>query len=924
MDTPTATNANAELSPGAHKVEGNDYTSAAHVKVSAFKRCTHSKPIRDVTLAEVAAVIKSGKLSTATAEVRKALAEAGGDKKADSVAAAKKELPCVTFSGTGPGHKAADLQEHSSLVQLDFDAPQDPQALALAIKQDAHIALAFVSPTGQGIKAALRVQVPEGLTPDELQRWHGEQAFPAAQRYSREAFAEEIDPACKDPMRLAYLAHDGSAHFNPDAIPLPVEAPDKLGLTASYYREAAENLDDNMQSLAALLERTIDEMEELDLDVEEGRSPRVSAAEIAVPLRLALDEIDGISHRLPAPGLRANGTPRKEFAEAMQRSEKRADFATWAKEQGFTGDLRELDILALLDAHGFTQEKRARGLAIACPWEHEHSTGTNGTDTLVFRNEDERRGFPWGFECRHGHCQSRTIRDVLTELEKRKPGSVDAHCRKAYAQASVVEEEPEEAFTPPAFPLDALNPVARSIVSDIADIADVDPALPGAAALAVIAATIGKGAFAVGAMRDLSKRTPANLLIAASAPTGYGKSCVEPILEPLRRINAELAEEFERNERGALAGELAECEAIKKRVTHQMSRSDWHSKTGAEVSEARSELARASARIEQIKPLLLQPPQMIVGSAPGAALAQAMQRNKETLFSFGYEAGDIIRIALGRFSKDGKGDFDLILSSYTGEEFRENRVTRAPTRLEKPCLSALWLCQPSLLAEAVSSPEARERGMLSRLIYSINERDLIPYESAECREPNEEARLKWEEAIANLHGHIYSAGAPVIFHVTHEAREVFRALRNRSADACNSGAFRDESDLMSRLRENAIRLALGQAALDAWTLDGVRAEITAQQAERGVALAEWGLYSLLRFLGPARHKRRQDRLRALEDALNERGAECSLRILRDSHGFSPEEVKRLAAQFPSRLAVEKHGTRRKGEVCILKPKGAQQ
>lgn len=850
METPTATNANAELSPGAHKVESNDYTSAADVKVSAFKRCTHSKPVRDVTLAEVAAIIKSGKLSTATAKVRKELASAGGDKKAASVAAAKQELPCVTFSGTGPGHKAADLQEHSSLVQLDFDSPQDPQALALAIKQDRHVALAFVSPTGQGIKAALRVQVPEGLTPEELQRWHEEQAFPAAQRYSREAFAEEIDPACKDPMRLAYLAHDGSAHFNPQAIPLPVET--------------------------------------------------------------------------PAPELRANGTPRSEFAEAMQRSEKRADFATWAKEQGFNGDLRELDVLALLDAHGFTQEKRARGLAIPCPWEHEHSTGTNGTDTLVFRCEDGRRGFPWGFECRHGHCESRTIRDVLTELEKRKPGSVDAHCRKAYAQASVVEEEPEEALAAPEFPLDALNPVARAIVADIADIADVDPALPGAAALAVIAATIGKGAFAVGAMRNLSQRTPANLLIAASAPTGYGKSCVEPILEPLRRINAELAEDFERNERGALAGELAECEAIKKRVTHQMSRSDWHSKTGAEVSEARSELARASARIEQIKPLLFQPPQMIVGSAPGAALAQAMQRNKETLFSFGYEAGDIIRIALGRFSKDGKGDFDLILSSYTGEEFRENRVTRAPTRLEKPCLSALWLCQPSLLAEAVSSPEARERGMLSRLIYSINERDLIPYESAECREPNEEARLKWEEAIANLHGHIYCASAPLIFHVTHEAREVFRALRNRSADACNNGAFRDESDLMSRLRENAIRLALGQAALDAWTLDGVRAEITAQQAERGVALAEWGLYSLLRFLGPARHKRRQERLRALEDALNERGAECSLRILRDSHGFSPEEVKRLAAQFPTRLAVEKHGTRRKGEVCILKPKGAQQ
>jgi hypothetical protein len=845
-----STKENAGRTPGApDKIHDNNRIDAGSVKMSAFRRCRDVAPLKDITLADVAALIKSEKLASATAQVRKALAEAGDDKKAARVAAAKQALPCVTFSGTGPGHKAADLREHSGLVQLDFDAPKDPQALALAITQDAHIALAFISPTGQGIKAALRVEVPEGLTPEELQRWHEEQAFPAAQRYCREAFAEEIDGACKDPMRLAFLAHDRNAHCNARAIPLPVQVPE--------------------------------------------------------------------------PELCANSAPRSEFAEAMKRSEKRADFATWAKEQGFTGDLRELDVLALLDAHGFTQEKRARGLAIPCPWEHEHSTGTNGTDTLVFRNEDERRGFPWGFECRHGHCDSRTIRDVLKELERRKPGSVDAHCRKAYAQASVVEEEPEETFNAPDFPLDALNPVARAIVADIADIADVDPALPGATALAVIAAAIGKGAFAVGATRDLSKRTPANLLVVASAPPSYGKNANEPLLEPLRRINTELEEEFERNERGALNGEFAECEAVKKRITQQMSRPDWQSKSGADVSEARSELARVSARIEQIKPLLAQPPQMIVGSAGGAALAQAMQRNGETLFSFGYEAADIIRIALGRYANDGKGDFDLILSSYTGEPFRENRVTRANVRLESPCLSALWLCQPSVLAEAVTSPEARERGMLARLLYSINERELIPYESAECREPDIEARQKWNEAIANIHGHIYSASTPHIFHVTHEARKVFLALHNRSVAARN-GAFRDEADVMGRLRENAIRLALGQAVLDGMTLDGVRLEITAHQAERGVALAEWGLFSLLRFLGPARHKRRQERLRELVDVLKERGAECSLRTLRDSHGFTPEEVKRFAEQFPSRLAVEKYGTRRKGDVCILKPQGGQQ
>lgn len=78
------------------------------------------------------------------------------------------------------------------------------------------------------------------------------------------------------------------------------EAPDIIAGSASHYRQVADKLDDDLQELGALLERTIADLEELDLGIEEGRPPRLSAAEIAVPLRLALDEIEGISHRLPS------------------------------------------------------------------------------------------------------------------------------------------------------------------------------------------------------------------------------------------------------------------------------------------------------------------------------------------------------------------------------------------------------------------------------------------------------------------------------------------------------------------------------------------------------------------------------------------------------------------------------------------------
>lgn len=847
-------------------------STAAH-KMSAFLRCTDTIPAKEISLADVFALVTGGKLAAPTAKVRKALADAGGDKRADAVARAKKALPCVTFSGTGPGHKAVDLREHSGLVQLDFDEPKPPKegapeeefarhkvALALwhknlpalfaSVTSSPHVAFAADSATGTGIKAALFVVVPEGLAPAELQQWHREAAFPAAQHFARQTFGAEIDSSCCDPMRLAFLGHHPGAYFNPEATPLAVLAVDN-----------AENADNA-----------------------EGLLPK----------------------------------SRSGFADAMHRAEAREDFAKWANEAGFTGDLRELDLPELFKSHGFTAEKRTKGLAIACPWQGEHSTGSNGTDTMILRSEGER-GFPWGFECRHEHCQHRGIRDVLAELESRKPGSVDAHCRKAYSPATIAEEaEPEEALPAPPFPLDALNPVARAVIADIADIADVDCALPGAAALAVLAASIGKGALALGATRDLSKTTPANLLLIASAPPAYGKSAVEPVLEPLRRINAEMESEFDATERGGLEAELAECDANKKRITNEMGKTTWAKKNQLEKDAARRELSISSSRMNELKLLLSQPPQIIVGSATGAALGLAMKRNEERLFSFGYESADIIRVALGRYSNDNKGDFDLILSSYTGEPFRENRAIRGNLSLKAPCLSAFWLCQPSVLAEAVGTQEARERGMLARLCYSINERDTIPHESAESRTPDADARSAWDDAITSIHGHFYCAERPMHFPATHEAREVFRALHNRGVDERN-GPFREEQDLMGRLRENAIRFALGQAVLDGMTLKGVRQEITAEQARRGVALAEWALYSLLRFLGPARHKRRQDRLRDLVSVLAEYGGECTLRILRDSHGFKPEEVKRFAVQFSARLAIEKHGTRRKGEICLLRP-----
>lgn len=853
--------------PTHRESNGNNAASFAQVKMAAFTGCTETKTKGELTPLEVVDVIRGLTLVELTEQVRLALARADGNKKDDAVHAAKLKLPCVSISGTGAGHKDSDMREHSGLVQMDFDGPKRPKVgapeqelstwrdghaewlarlpeLRLKLEGCRHVAIAFTSATGTGIKGALRVEIPDGLSPEEIQRWHKEAAFPAVQRFARETFGAEIDAACSNPMRLAFLAHDPAVYYNAEALALPINA-------------------DNADSAGGGYEKT-----------------------------------------------------RPRLARALQLADRREGFAKWAAGQGFTGDLRTLDLHGLLEDHGISVAERSKGLSVRCLWHNEHSTGSNGTDTLLLHSGDPQR-FRWSFKCQHEHCQRRTIRDVLEELETRKPGSVDARCGKAYTQSQPHEElEENESVTAPPFPVEALNPIARRIVEDSADIAGVDTALTGAVALAAIAASIGKGAVARGGTRDLSKQTPANVYVIPSFPTGYGKTAAEPVIAPLREINNRLQEKFDREERGKLETELAECEAAQKRITRLMAGGEWRKEAPDKANATRKELTIANTRAAALREQLAIPPQRIIGSAPGAALAQAMKRNNECLFSFGYESGDIVRIALGRFTKDGRGDCDLLLCAYTGDAHHENRVSRANIRLERPNLTSLWLCQPTILTEILSSTEARERGMLNRMIYAIRSWEHIPHEAAEARQPDLEARKLWAEAIEKINAELFVRIEPLEFVVSPEAREIFRELHNKSVDDRNGG-LRDESDIISRIRENAIRLSLGQAVLDYVTGSTALPTIEADHARRGVDLVNWSVGNLLAFLGPARYARRQQRFTALITVLQKSRGELTLRLLRDNHGFGKEEVHDLARRFPSHIRIESKGPRRPSEVALL-------
>lgn len=139
----------------------------------------------------------------------------GRKKKFDSI---KRTLPAVTLSGSFFERNADSLEEHSGLLSVDVDKLTDAGMTDAwgELTADPHVVIAFRSPSGNGIKGALRVPVAEDGT------GHLE-AFQAAERYFEEVHGLLLDKSGKDVCRLCFLSHDPEAHLNLEAVALDID-----------------------------------------------------------------------------------------------------------------------------------------------------------------------------------------------------------------------------------------------------------------------------------------------------------------------------------------------------------------------------------------------------------------------------------------------------------------------------------------------------------------------------------------------------------------------------------------------------------------------------------------------------------------------------------------------------------------------------
>ena len=130
-------------------------------------------------------------------------------------------LPAFTPAGRFSQREIEGLLEHSGLVVVDIDGLSHDELSDVRerARENPHVRLLFVSPSGQGAKLIFEVTpVPDAST--HIHAWQA-----CAKLCSAVA---TVDESGKDVSRLCFFAYDPHLHYNPESVPVTWELPPPL------------------------------------------------------------------------------------------------------------------------------------------------------------------------------------------------------------------------------------------------------------------------------------------------------------------------------------------------------------------------------------------------------------------------------------------------------------------------------------------------------------------------------------------------------------------------------------------------------------------------------------------------------------------------------------------------------------------------
>ena len=122
----------------------------------------------------------------------------------------KKKLPAIVFSGIFTQRNKNGLTQHSGLMVLDFDNYPNQKVLEEQreiLKANKHVVILFVSPSGNGLKAVIKVS-------NDLTKETHPQVFKA---FNNQFKYDYFDPSSSNVDRVCFESYDPNIYVNYDA-----------------------------------------------------------------------------------------------------------------------------------------------------------------------------------------------------------------------------------------------------------------------------------------------------------------------------------------------------------------------------------------------------------------------------------------------------------------------------------------------------------------------------------------------------------------------------------------------------------------------------------------------------------------------------------------------------------------------------------
>ena len=281
----------------------------------------------------------------------------------------------------------------------------------------------------------------------------------------------------------------------------------------------------------------------------------------------------------------------------------------------------------------------------------------------------------------------------------------------------------------------------------------------------------------------------------------------------------------------------------------------------------------------------------IVGNTtPEALVVRLGKKTEGCVCCVNPEAREILEIVSGAYSKNSGIGKSILSKGWSGERLDSYRIGREDIEVPDPCVSALFLTQPSALqALNFGSKDSAASGFNGRFIFFKSNAE-PQYDDGEIIENKPEIENIWIELVRQILSVRITREEQIIV-VTPEARKVFANFHNEIVDIRKE--LNEFDELFGKNRENAIRLSVAFAGIEGV---GVITEQMAKDAcevihySNGVALE----IHCSGYMQPIEAKRNK----VISQFQKSQSSQLPYSIFRQYTHLVPEELDSLVSYYP--------------------------